>query len=160
MLCFRYSPEVLNVAKLPNQEVFISMRTLTGVSRKVFNVKSNLWRDANLYHSSAPIQPKPGQHYPSSLNLGDAWKVLCNRSTHALYVLGTRSGFADVPPKPRGREPVPTQMDAALPFFRFEFHGRTWHRVASLPENMSTAQLSLTISDGHSSMATRTNERI
>ena len=98
----RFISEVISATKLPNHDVFLSLRTLSGISRKIFNVKSNLWRDAGIFHGTSCIQPRPGQHFPHWMNPSEPWITLGDRNSNTLYILATKSGMCDIPsPVPR-----------------------------------------------------------
>jgi len=81
----RFVVEVLGATKLPNHEVLLSMRMMSGISRKIFNVKSNLWRDGSIYYGHSPVQARPGQHYPVCMDTSDMWEILCDRNEQVQF---------------------------------------------------------------------------
>lgn len=144
----RFVTEVIRATKLPNHEVMLLVRTISGISKKIFNVKTNLWRDGNIYHGHNPVQPKPGQHYPLCLDLLDPWHIMCDRNENMLYVLSTKSGITDLPT--RSSE---SKNDGVLPFYKYNLVDKTWTRLACLPESMAASNIQLCLSDGQSSMS-------
>ncbi len=150
----RYVADVLGVTKLPHHEVLISLRNLTGMSRKIFNMKTNMWKDFNLYHGLAHIQPKAGVQYPQCLDIADLWKMLCDRNCNTIYVLGTKSGMSDIPGNGKQNRNEIRGLDGVLPFYQVNLEGQVWKRLAVLPESLNVTSIKLCISDGLSSMAT------
>lgn len=160
----RFVTEVLGATKLPNHEVLLSQRTMSGITRKILSVKSNLWRDGNIFYGHSPMQARPGQHYPVCFDTSEPWEVLCDRNKSVLYVLSTKSGLANVPQTRRdavGQKVISSvaasvgkrKTDAVLPFYKVDMTDKSWTRLASLPEFMTTrGELQMCISDGQSSM--------
>ena len=137
--------------KLPNSEVFLQLRTITGISRKVFNIRTNLWRDCSISHGLAPLQPHAGVHYPLCVDPSDPWGVVCDKSLNALYVLALKSGMADIPA--RKHDPC-VCVDGRLPFYRLDMASREWKRLANLPECLASQDVQMCVVDGDDSMAT------
>lgn len=160
----RFVTETVGATKLPNHEVLLSQRTMSGISRKIFSVKSNLWRDGNIYYGHSPMQPRPGQHYPVCFDTSEPWEILCDRNDQVLYVLSTKSGLTNVPQirremsgqkvsTPAAIPATKRKTDAVLPFYRVDMADKSWTRLSSLPEFMaSSVSLQMCISDGQSSM--------
>ena len=158
--------DVLSLAKLNNHDVFLSLRTSTGVLRKIVNVRTNHWQDANkrMCHGVSPINPKQGVSYPHCLNLEDPWEITFDRNKNEMFVLAKWSAISDCPvsqPSKAGTAPK-RHSDAVLPFFKIDA-SKAWRRQASLSEvfvgqgagALTTRQaVQLCISDGQTSMAT------
>lgn len=158
----RFPAEIHDVTKLCAHDVLLTMRTVTGLSRKIFNVRSHTWRDTNLSYGSTSGYPRGGVNHPLCIDNNDHWAVVCDRGANALYVLGMKSGLSDIPTRRRMKQrEVPTQgkmaesaLDARLPFYKVDLILHTWSRLASVPEALAANSLQLCINDGRSSMAT------
>ena len=152
----RFVTEVVGACKLPNHEVFLSLRTISGINRKIFNVKTNMWRDAHIYHhpSRAPMQPRSGDHYPPCFDFSELWQCLCDRTNNILYFLSTKSGMVSLPNDKSSSPASPSKLDGVLPFYRVDLNksAKTWTRLASLPEYLGCSSLQMCICDGQSSM--------
>lgn len=159
--------DILSLSKLDSHDVFLSLRTSSGISREIVNVRTNHWQDVNkrIYPGMSAVQPKPGVSYPHCLNQDDPWEMVYDRKNGETYVLAKWSSITDCPtakitPK---KQPPRTHSDAVLPFFKID-ETRTWRRQASLSESLLSLGgnggpggqiLQLCISDGHTSMATK-----
>ena len=124
---------------------------------QVFNVKTNLWKEANLFYgSSRNLNRRPGINYPQCLNHTDQWQIVCDRvegPAGCLYILSPASGFDSVP-HDRGDQMDSRTKDGILPFYKFDLSGRTWTRLAGLPETLSNSDVKLCICDKVEAMAT------
>ena len=86
----RFATDIQSVCKLPLHEVLLSLRTISGVSRKIFNIKTCMWRDATLGYGAGVGAAKPGVHLPQCMDPSDHWEIVCDRVENVLYILATR----------------------------------------------------------------------
>ncbi len=170
----RFVTEVVSATKLPNHEIFLSLRTQSGISRKIVNVKSNLWRDAGILPGSSSMQYRSGQNFPLWLDPAEPWQTMCDRNHNSLFILATKSGLNHIAAPPsstsfvhrRGSSgtgcqssnqsdaaiPVRDLPDAVLPFFLLDIAKKSWTRLAAMPEFMGREPIKSCISDGQCSM--------
>ena len=139
----RFFAGFTSVVKLRGEEVLVSLRTLTGIHRKLFSIRTNTWKDVHLWKGKDRMKQQP-----RFLDFSESLPMMCDRLTDDLYLLGSQSGFSDL------SEGVDlTKLDAALPFFRYNMEKKTWTRLASLPEFMSAGSLETCCSDRLYNMA-------
>lgn len=139
----RFTTDVNSVTKLPYHEVLLSLRTVGGMSRKILNIKSNLWRDANLSHGLGKTRQCQG--FSSCVDTNANWKTVCDRNCSTIYMVATQSSLAGIP---LGGATGTVSHDA-LPFLKVDLFNREWHRLASIPGIMAVGGLHLCINDNY-----------
>ena len=139
--------DLLDVTKLNHYEILLSMRTSSGMTRKIFNARSEMWSDADLYQGPYSREPKPRTNFPQALCLNDLWVCLCDRPYSMLYVLGTRTGLADGGSR-RATGPPSGPSDGILPFYSFDLEMHTWKRLVGFPEKLLSPYMKVCIDDG------------
>ena len=140
----RFTTDVTGVTKLSGHEVLLSLRTVGGVSRKILDIKSNLWRDANLCHDFG--NPRQCQGHKTSVDTAN-WKIVCDRNSTTLFLLATQVSLAGIPPGGVNGDLLPGASHDSLSFLKVDLISRQWRRLASLPDTMAVGGLHMCISD-------------
>ena len=139
--------EIRDITQLQNNVYLLYLRTISGVSLKVFNVKTYMWQDATtvLQSGESMVNPTVGVRYPACLDPADQWLTVCDQSKQSLFVMPRKSSLSGL------SSSLPANgahCDATLPFLRYCLRSHEWYRCASLPEGLSTKPLQMCINQG------------